>query len=91
MCRHPEMSDPSPLLCENCPPKWLDSFVQPSRDAADAHQVWHHVVAGIALECPLKVMRAVEILAELERRVECGSKLCVTAEVVLEERFLDPV
>jgi hypothetical protein len=48
---------------------------QPSGHAADPHQVGHHAVAGAGLHRVEELARAVEVLAELDRRLQLARQL----------------
>ena len=64
---------------------------QPAADAADPHQVRHHVVAGARRDRLVHVARPVEILAELHGRIELAGELRVARNVVVGDRLLEPV
>ena len=63
---------------------------QPAGDAADAHEVGHHEIAGFSLQRRMQIARAVEILADLDRRLQFRRKLRIAVEIVVDDRLLDP-
>ena len=62
----------------------------PAGDAADAHQVRHHVVAGAHLDGRLADPPAPPVLADLDRRGELGRQPRLRVVVVVGDRLLDP-
>src|ERR1700758_134349 len=63
---------------------------QKSRYAADAHEVGHDEVAGLLLQRDVNIARTIEILADLDRRLQFGGKPGAAIQIVVEDRFLDP-
>ena len=63
---------------------------QPAGDAADAHEVRHHEVAGLDLQRRVQLARAVEVLADLDRRLQLGGEPRIAVEIVVDDRLLDP-
>jgi hypothetical protein len=63
---------------------------QPSRDAADAHEIRHHEIARSPLQGIMQLAATIEVLTHLDRRLEIGREPGVAVEVVIDDRFLDP-
>jgi len=63
----------------------------PACHATDAHEIGHDIVARPALNCSLKVTGAIKIFADLDRRLQLPGKLCVTVEVIVNDRLFDPI
>src|SRR5262245_58192102 len=64
---------------------------QPPADAANPHEVGHHVVARSSKYCLAQQARAVEVLPELNWGLQLASKKSVARNVVVADRFLKPV
>ena len=62
---------------------------QKSRHAADAHEIRHDEVAGLLLQRQVNVARAIEILADLDGRLQFGGEPGAAIEIVVEDWFLD--
>ena len=64
---------------------------QPAGDAADAHQVGHVEVGGLRLHRAPEAARTVEVLADLDRRLQLARELRRAFEVVELDRLLEPL
>src|SRR5438874_5940936 len=54
---------------------------EPSGYPSDPHQIGHDVIAGFLLNGPEERARSIEVLAELDGRLELARELCVAHEV----------
>jgi len=62
----------------------------PACDAANPHEIRHDIIAGFHLQGGVERAWSVEILTELDRRLQIGGQPRVTLEVVLDDGLLDP-
>src|ERR1700751_4569259 len=63
---------------------------QKSRYAPDAHEIGHDEVAGLLLQREVNVARAIEIFADLDRRLQFGGPPGAAIKIVVADWFLDP-
>ena len=62
----------------------------PPGDAANAHEIRHDKVARPALKSLVHLARTVEVLADLQRRLQFGREPGIAVEIVVDDRLLDP-
>ena len=63
---------------------------EPARNTANAHEIRHDEIAGLLLKCHVQIAGAIEIFADLNRRLKIGGQLCITVEIVIDDRLFDP-
>ena len=68
----------------------IEGCLEPARDAANPHQIRHHVIARLPLQRVVKVTRPVKILSNLNRRLSLGGELRVSIKIIVDDRLLDP-